>query len=220
MKKFMTMLLCVNMVLACLLGGLPASEVYAASSLSKTKTISKAKAAKKAFAKALTSGKIEEDVSGELEFALIDINKDGVQEILVTGDGCYHTYIYAYVNKKVKQVDSNFAGGYTFYPNKDLIFAATYHSGLSDELYSKFDGKSVKNVTEKLGDDTYNAVTGKKKTKMSTPDCFAPYRYTVKGKTVTKKYFNAYVKKMTKGAKEVKPKYHKATKRNISKYLK
>lgn len=77
----------------------------------------------------------------------------------------------------------------------------------------------MKTIAEKYGDDTYNVVTGDLKTGDDFGD-FAPYKYTVNGKTVSASKYKSYVNSVISGAKNVKLKWHKNTKANRLKYLK
>lgn len=194
------------------------------------KTTSKNKAAMKSYAALLASEKKAKKVLGNnlytqvssssCKFALIDLNKDGIKEMVMTSDGGYHAEILAYVKGKVKIVGNSFASAGTdkYYPNKKIYYTAILHMG--DVIYThyKFNGKTMKAVAEKHGSDYINLKTGKPK-KSSEMSTFAPYKYTVNGKKVSKKKYQSYVKKLLKGAKSQKLKWHKNTKANRSRYL-
>lgn len=193
------------------------------------KTASKNKAAMKSYAALLASEKrakkvvgkyLFTNVSSSCEFALIDLNKDGIKEIIMTSDGGYHTDILAYVSGKVKIVGGSYAsGGYDkYYPNKHVYYTATIHMGNAIYTYYRFNGKTMKAVAEKCGSDYVNMKTGKPK-KSSARLTFAPYKYTVNGKKVSKKKYRSYVKKLLKGSKSQKLKWHENTKANRSRYL-
>ena len=147
-------------------------------------------------------------------FALIDLNKDGVME-LVYGDDSrdpYHSSLLAYVNGKVKAVGGGFSGDEKYYPNKHLYYTSTFHTGVEEHSYYKFTGKKLVKLAEKYGNESINAVTGKPKTKKDKKkykSLFAPYKYTVRGKTVSKKKYESYVKNLKKGAKNKKLKFVK-----------
>ena len=190
-----------------------------------TQAANKNDAALKAYRELMTDSEKAEKVTGyigsgleECEFALIDLNKDGTKEMVFTSDAGYHTSILAYVNGKVKCVGGGFAGDQKYYPNKHLYYSLTAHTGDMIYTYYKFTGKKMKAVAEKHGWDYMNMVTGEQKTGDEVAT-YAPYKYTVKGKTVSKKKYQAYVKKLKKGAKSAKLKWHKNTKSNRTKYL-
>ena len=155
----------------------------------------------------------------ETKFALIDINKDGISELIFTPDDGYHVDIVSYVNGKAKAVGSGFSGNQKYYPGKHIYFSHTTHTGTDVYTYYKFTGKKMKTIAEKYGDDTYNVVTGDLKTGDDFGD-FAPYKYTVNGKTVSASKYKSYVNRVISGAKNVKLKWHKNTKANRLKYLK
>lgn len=187
---------------------------------------SKGSKAKKAYAKILSNTKAANGILAtswglgkETKFALIDINKDGISELIFTPDDGYHVDIVSYVNGKAKAVGSGFSGNQKYYPSKHIYFSHTTHTGTDVYTYYKFTGKKMKAIAEKYGDDTYNAVTGNLKTGDDFGD-FAPYKYTVNGKTVSASKYKSYVNSVISGAKNVKLKWHKNTKANRSKYLK
>lgn len=190
-----------------------------------TQAVSKNAKAKKAYAKVLSSEKASREILGVNlstqfpEFALIDINKDGVSELIFTPDGGYHVDIVSYIKGKVKKVGSGFSGSQKYYPNKHIYYSQTTHSGDDVYTYYKFTGKKMKVVAEKYGNDFINAVTGKAKSTFNKANPFAPYKYTVNGKRVLAKKYKAYVKKLLSGAKGKKPKWHKNTAKNRKKYL-
>lgn len=186
---------------------------------------SKSTMAKRAYGKILSSEKAANGIistswglGAKTKFALMDINQDRVPELIFTPDDGYHVEIVAYINKKAKCVGSGFSGYQKYYLKKHIFLSQTTHTGTDIYTYYKFTGKKMKTVAEKYGDDTYNAVTGKIKSKQMLGK-FAPYKYTVNGKAVSKKKYNTYIKKLLSGVKSVKPKWHKNTAINRKKYL-
>lgn len=187
--------------------------------------VSKNAKAKNAYAKVLSSEKAAEGIINtswglgkNTEFALLDINKDGVSELIFSPDEGYHVDIVSFTKGKVKHVGWGFSGSQKYYPNKQIYYSQTTHTGDDIYTYYRFTGKKMKVVAEKYGNDTVNAVTGKAKA-TDKLGSFAPYKYTVNGKTVSAKKYKAYVKKLLSGAKEVKLKWHKNTAKNRKKYL-
>jgi len=164
------------------------------------------------------------------EFMLIDINRDGISELI------YHTYnashpmirVVAYVSGKPKLVfECRDDSGCVCYPKKHIFYHFYTHSGDWTETYYKFTGKKMKRIAEKYGSDYYNAAKGRKKTKkelkryMESKEPFAPYKYTIGKKTVSAKKYKAYVKKITSGSKgkSFYDNMHKNTKANRARYL-
>lgn len=176
---------------------------------------SRSKSAIKAYKKILSSEKEAKKVAtyfDRLKFDVIDINKDGIKEIVVTDDDGYHAEIYAYVNGKVKEVGSSFASGNgdKYYPDRHIYYTQLFHSGEYLHQYYKFDGKKMKLVAEQNGYDVYVEQIDKIKTVTE---------YLIKGKPVSRRKYKAYVKKILNGAKGKKFKWHKNTKANRQKYL-
>lgn len=156
------------------------------------KKTTQAQKAKKAYAAKLAQcakGKNIFNLVGsmyDLEFTVMNLNKDSVPELIVTGDDWYHSYVYSYINGKVKCIAEGFSGELTFYPSKGVIRSETMHGRSSEVIYWKFDGKKSKMVAYKDGDSSSH------------------YSYKVNGKKVSAKKYNSYVKKLKGKAKSVK----------------
>lgn len=172
--------------------------------------ISKDAKAKKAYAEVLNDIKIAEGIIStgwglgtDTKFALVDINNDGINEMVFTPDDGYHIDIVAYVNGKVKNIGSGFSGTQLFYPNKKIYYSDTWHAS-RNEGYYKFNGKKMISLAS-----IYGAVM----------DDESSYVYHIGKKEVTKKSYQKYVKKLKKGAKEEKIKYFKNTSANRKKHL-
>lgn len=160
-------------------------------------------------------------VTGDkFKFAMIDLNKDSIPELVVTADDAYHLILFGCVNGKIKLLSHGFAGKTRYYPNKSLFYSSTCHSGNDDEWYYMFNGKKMKELAYKHGSDGVNALTGEKKTEAERGLGFAPYLYKVKGTKVTQKKYKKKVKSILAGAKEQKLQWHKNSDRNRKKYLK
>ena len=116
-------------------------------------TLGATKSAKNAEATAayryfLMSDQVIEDnicsTKEDLQFAVIDINHDGIKEIVTTGDQMYHACVYAYIDDEVKMIDDAFSGSYVWYKNKNLVYRNSAHTGCYPESYSQFkNGKMV-----------------------------------------------------------------------------
>jgi hypothetical protein len=169
----------------------------------------KASKAKKAYVKPLTDtngifykNHLYTSVS-DCEFILLDINKDGIPELIFTQDSGYHVEIFAYVDGKVKSVGRGFAGTQEYYPNKKIYHSTTAHGNYNEEYY-KFNGKKMKELAHIEGTDIVEET----------------YVYYIGKKKVSKAKFESYVKTLLKGAKKKEPTWHKNTKKNRNKYLK
>lgn len=145
------------------------------------------------------------------KFALIDMDKNGVPELVVTGDNMYHSYFYAYVNGKVKLIGGGFSGYVKFYPNKKLIISKVMHMGCTSITYYKFNGKKLVKKAESVTNDVYNSRTGKL--------IKHKHKYYKKGKKVKKAKYKSYVKKLKRHAKKKKLNFYKASDYNYYRYL-
>ena len=144
-----------------------------------------------------------------LEFAVIDINHDGIKELVVTGDNMYHANIYAYLGGKVTRIDSAFSGDYVYYKNKNLVFNSSAHTGYYPESYAVYKDGRMKVLANAEGKDVITGDTYEIK-----------YDYYINGKQTTAKKYKAYVKKLTVGAVNGKLTLHKNTASNRDKYTK
>jgi hypothetical protein len=186
----------------------PAGQIEVQAKTASKKTVAAA------YTKLLTSSSTLDEVPctnslSDLQFAVFDINNDGIEELYVTGDEGYHANIYAYVNNKVKLIDSAFSGDYFYYKNANLVLNSTFHSGVFTTDYKKFTGKKMTTLSEKNGIDFYDGEVHSE----------IKYTYKIKGKTTTKAKYAAYVKKLKSNAKKAKLKLRDNTKNNRSKYL-
>lgn len=171
------------------------------------KKSTQAQKAKKAYAAKLAQcakGKNVFNLVGsmsDLEFTVMNLNKDSVPELIVTGDEWYHSYVYSYVNGKLKCIAEGFSGELTFYPSKGVIRSETMHGRSSEVIYWKFDGKKSKMVAYKDGEGSH-------------------YSYKVNGKKVSTKKYNSYVKSLKGKAKKVKQSNIKLVRNTSSNRLK
>ncbi|MCH5266689.1 MAG: hypothetical protein J1F02_12375 [Lachnospiraceae bacterium] len=212
MKEIMKRAMALLLVMVMAFGVVQAAQGAAvqAANASETESVK----AKKAYKKYLSNNKKENS-----KFALLDINKDGVSELITTNDNGYHVGIASYINGKVKTIGSGFSGSQEYYPDKHLYFSQTTHTGVDEYTYYKFTGKKLKVVARKYGDLGYNAVTGKRKPKGERGKSFKPYKYTVNRKKVSAKKYKAYVKELLSGAEKAELTWYKNTSQNRNKYL-
>lgn len=195
------------------LGALPSVEINAAS---------KSDQAIKAYHAYLLSSEVEADNMGwyQGQFGIIDLNKDGISELIVTGDGMYRFNIYAYVGGKVKIIGSGYSGDYVFYPNKKLIYLTSFHGGDDVRTYYKFDGKKMNVKAQKCGCDYMNLETGEYKDTENGSYSYEPYVYKVNGNKATASKYKTYINRLKKGAKKKKLKLFDITQTNLNKHLK
>lgn len=126
------------------------------------------------------------------EFALIDLNKDGITEMVVTPDGQYHRQIWGYVNGKVETVGWGFAEDGKYYPNKKLYYCESWHGSVYMTYY-RFNGKKMVELAQIEGEDIVEET----------------FTYYIGKKKVSKNKWKKYEKQLKKGAKEEKVKYHR-----------
>jgi len=178
---------------------IPCGSVCAASKKKETN-----KKAMKAYKKMLKSVSYD-------EFSLADINYDGIKELFICDeDKLISDQLYVYKAGKVIKVDDyNWSWDVDYYPNKKYIYAERVGIFDDDKGYYRLNSKGkIIELARKTGHVTFD---GDRKVK---------YTYTLKGKKVTKKKYNAYVKKLKKNAKKLKLNYYKNTSDNRGRYLK
>ena len=194
MKRIMMMLCAVVVAISTVLGS-GVTEVQAAS---------KAKKAMAAYAKYLQDGS-HWNMDGKMtSFGLIDVNRDGIKELVVYDESTYSTSLIGYVSGKTKQLGWCMRGEIKIYPKKKIF--ALYDSpgaGIYAMIYYKYDGKKVKELTR------YESCEGEE-------------TYFLKGKSVSKEKYNKYIKSLHlgKGISSSDLKMHQNIKENRKSYLK
>lgn len=200
LKKIITIILAASVVI----GSLNCNVAIAS-------TAATDKQARQAYARELWNGTLSENYFGDqAEYALFDINNDGVRELFATSDEGYHMGVYGYIDGEVKFITGCFSGYYAIYPAKHMYFYDTAHSGSYFQEYQVYDGKTMRTVAERDGEDY--VVNNEVKIK---------YKYNINGKRVSKLRYNKYVKALTKNAKKrTIKKWIKVNKSNIKKLAK
>ena len=200
MKRIMLMLCAAVVAISTVLGS-GVTEVQAAS---------KAKKAMAAYAKYLQDGS-HWNMDGKMtSFGLIDVNRDGIKELVVYDESTYSTILIGYVSGKTKQLGWCMRGEIKIYPKKKIF--ALYDSpeaGMYDRGYYKYDGKKAQSLAGYYVE--YDGGGGK----------LINETYNVHGKNVSKKKYNKYIKSLHlgKGISSDHLKMHKNTAANRKKYL-
>lgn len=195
MKRIMLMLCAAVVAISTVLGS-GVTEVQAAS---------KAKKAMAAYEKLLRDS---DNWVGYTTFGLIDVNRDGIKELVVYDEGTNSTSLIGYVSGKTKYL--GWCMGDVIIYSKKKIFALNDKAGagIYATLYYKYDGKKAQRLAlynveydgDKLIDETYN----------------------VHGKNVSKKKYNKYIKSLHlgKGISSWDLKMHQNIRENRKSYLK
>ena len=123
-------------------------------------------------------------------YQFVDLNRDGVDEMIVS----WFPEIYTYSNGKVKRVDKARAGSnsYSIAPKAKVFCRIEFdHCGSATYRYFKWNGKKFAHVATLYTHDKNDTYLNVKS------------HYWVKGKgSVSKKVATKYVKKILKGEKE------------------
>ncbi len=143
------------------------------------------------------------------QFGLVDINRDGIPEMLVTTDSCYHTVLLSYISGQAELVDSNLAGGtdtggYRFYPWQSVYYTESIH-GSHISSYCRFDGKESRLLCQRYDSDI-------------SPEN-SETTYSVEGKEVSADKYENYLSRLTKILKEEPVSMYEITEENIREYL-
>ena len=174
------------------------------SGVTEVQAAAKAKKAMAAYAKYLQDGS-HWDMDGKMtSFGLIDVNRDGIKELVVYDESTYSTSLIGYVSGKTKQLGWCMRGEIKIYPKKKIF--ALYDSaggGIYATLYYKYDGKKVKEIAR-------------------DESCDGEETYILKGKNVSKKKYNKYIKSLHlgKGISSWDLKMHQNIRENRKSYLK
>ena len=154
-----------------------------------------------------------------IKFGLIDVNKDNIPELVYALYDSEHIHVCTYKNGNVIEVTSTGLGTtLKIYPNRKLIRMKGVHCGQFYDYYYKFDGREAVLLTEKVGDECINVITGEQKKNIKA-NTYSPYLYKINGNKVSKSKYQKYIKKITKGAKQEKIKLYDCNAENIEKYL-
>lgn len=200
-KKFRSIVLC--LIVSLLLPCLSPVSAYAAS---------RAENAMKAYRKLLESGSRLEGLSSwnkgvewsNAKYAFIDVNRDGVSEMLVRSNssyGMYHTMLVGYVNGKAKCIahapiaTTTGTGQILVYPSRKMVCLVTYHGSFKFYTYYRCNGKTLDEKCESC--------------ELINPAQTHEITYRIGGKEVSKKEYTAYKAKLLNGAKSSKIKWKK-----------
>lgn len=165
------------------------------------------KSALKAYGNALMNGELT--VSDDTTFSVEDINHDGTPELILFSTNSGLKRLYTYYKGEIKSIISYSSSCYTKYYKKGCVFAVYRYYG---------EGRDQEDVTH------YKIIKGKIKQTayyyddISTGTITPTIKYEIKDKEVSKKKYEAYVKKLTKGSKEKKLEFHPIDDSNIEKY--
>ena len=194
MLRRIMLMLCAAVVAISTVLGSGVTEVQAAS---------KAKKAMAAYAKYLQDGS-HWNMDGKMtSFGLIDVNRDGIKELVVYDEGTNSTSLIGYVSGKTKQL--GWCMGDVIIYSKKKIFALNDKAGagMYAMIYYKYDGKKVKEIAR-------------------DESCDGEETYILKGKNVSKKKYNKYIKSLHlgKGISSWDLKMHQNIRENRKSYLK
>lgn len=179
------------MVVSMVVSAFPGLEVKAASKKSKVL---------KAYASYLKK-------SGNEEFTVADLNGDGIPELFTDSTISDIPIIYKN-NKTARLSELDWAWGLVYYPNRNYLMAERVGAFDDTTQYARLTKRGdLIWLASRVGDVQF----GDERT--------VKYEYYVNGKKATKKKYNAYVKSLEKGAKELKLEFHKNTSANRKKYL-
>ncbi|MCR4691314.1 MAG: hypothetical protein K5739_08220 [Lachnospiraceae bacterium] len=136
----------------------------------------------------------------KLPYAFADLDNDKVDELItMPGYGYCSEIVYKYIGGKVKMVTLMSQGNFEKYYRKNKVLYApmTGHQGVYSTGYFKYDKSKKKYVEVAYQRISYEAYKNGKVKQLKKP----LVAYYVGKKKVSKKKFNKYVKKLTKGEK-------------------
>lgn len=136
------------------------------------------------------------DVSwSNAKYTTIDINKDGIPELLVRSDDGIYTMLIAYINGKAKCIGqtpegtTSGTGSIAIYPSRKVICLTTCHNWKNQTFY-KFNGKKLEEKCRAWKLDNHES-------------------YDINGSAVSKEKFEEYKAKLLKNTKQSKIKLKK-----------
>lgn len=223
-RCLVVMLLALSLVSGTVIPTMPA-KVQAATT-KKAQNKKALKAYKKMLSrKKLTWGSGKADLTVNMRFALVDVNKDGVKELLLINDeSCYaagYFRLYSYVNGKVKLITS-INNRPVFYQNKLMRIDFVHTGGFATSYYKykKNDLKCILSMSgmgskEVIPEDVKKIV----KKKYNGMDVYY-FDFSINNKECTYAKYKARLNQLTQGVEKVKYKFNKNTKANRSKWFK
>lgn len=198
MKIFKKQIISLTLSIALIVSSICAAGIqvqYAQAATKKTMALKKYKSALKKK-KIPVSGGDNYKLYKDTEFGIVDLNHDGVPELIVN-----YEHIYTYYNGKITEV-LLCSQGITAYKKGSVFMSESMHAGNGHfNFYSivKGHGKMVANEALLESGEHY---------------CY------IGNKEVSKKKYNKYIKKLTKKSETIEIPMYSLTNRNINKYVK
>lgn len=121
------------------------------------------------------------------EYAFFDIDGNGVDELITSGNVSNNYAIYTYSGGEI--IDLLRAADVEIYSDSQCVFSKVGRFDIHSNLYSKIDGKKCETVAEEIYIYTHENDTD-----------ITSYEYKVMGKTVEKDEYEEYVNSITKGS--------------------
>lgn len=151
--------------------------------------------------------------TAQMQFALLDLDNDKVPELYIYHKKAYgyqsHYRLFKYKNGKAEMVP-NMADKITkIYPGKKIFTTYTSKMGTTIISHNSYSNGKIKTIAQ-----SYKYSIYKNQKVVSTKTT-----YYVKGKTVSKKVYNTYIRKLTNNAKNKSFKLLSNTIANRKKYL-
>jgi len=209
MTKYKKNLKTIYIIIICLL---ISTTVFSNSKL-RVEAAGKARKAKNAYSKMLNKKTIRWSEwsrykTSKMKFACIDVNGDKVPELILQYDNAFgaegQQRMYTYLNGKVKKkyISGNCDGISEIYPSRKVFINSGGRMGYGWKIHNVF-----KNGKVTVRAEQYVNIDNNKRT------------YKVNGKSVGKKKYNAYIKKLLKGKRAKKFVFRKNNAVNRNKYL-
>lgn len=196
------------------------------SSSKKIKTASltkKNKKARKAYKAFLEKKKFKRTKDKKFKYALIDLDNNGIDELLIDSGGAYmavkNNSLYTFKNGKVKKLLEVCRVPFSVYEDGTLEYGMG-HMGSMEISYYKIQNGSVHKLLQMYGEMGYKNISKSERKNAEFQDEFYWWSKKIENKKVSYADCQEWIKNLQSTQKLVKLKYYKNTTKNRNSMLK
>ncbi len=183
----------------------------------------KNKTARKAYKTFLEKKKFKRTKYNKFKYALIDLDNNGMDELLIdsggTSMGNQYNSVYTFKNGKVKKLLEGYRVPFSVYEDGTLEYVMG-HMGSMEISYYKIQNGSVHKLLQMYGEMGYKNISKSKRENAEFQDDFYWWSKKRENKKVSYADCQEWIKNLQSTHKLVKLKYYKNTKKNRKSMLK
>ena len=183
----------------------------------------KNKKSRKAYKAFLEKKKFKRTKYNKFKYALIDLDNNGIDELLIdsggTAMGNKDNFVYTFKNGKVKKLLEAYRVPFSVYEDGTLEYGMG-HMGSMEISYYKIQNGSVHKLLQMYGEMGYKNISKSKRENAEFQDDFYWWSKKIENKKVSYADCQEWIKNLQSTQKLVKLKYYKNTKKNRKSMLK